>query len=140
MNRNELKHIFIISLLLTLSFPPFPFGFLAPFALCYFMWFIQDKTTKDSFRLGYWLGLIWGAFTLFWISASTLPGAIVAIAINAFHYAIVWWIYAHFRKSSKTFALFSLPFIWVGLEYLRLFSDIRFNWLTLAYTKPIIVL
>ncbi len=135
MNRSELKYLLLISFLLTLSFPPFPFGFIVPFALAGFILFIRDQSPRSCFRLGYWLGLFWGAMTLFWIAASTLPGAILTISINALHYAVIWWLFALFRERREWFALLSLPFLWVGAEYLRLFSDIRFNWLTLAYTQ-----
>ncbi len=135
MNKTEFKKLIPVSILLALSFPPFPTGIMAPFALAYFLWFLKDKGARESFRLGYWLGLIWGAMTLFWIAASTLTGAILAITINALHYAIVFWIYALLKKRSEKLAIFSLPFIWTAMEYLRLFSDIRFNWMTLAYTQ-----
>jgi len=135
MNRHELKYLLLISFLLTLSFPPFRFGFLVPFALAGFILFIRNQSPRNCFRLGYWLGLFWGAMTLFWIAASTLPGAILTISINALHYAFIWWLFALFREKREGFALLSLPFVWVGMEYLRLFTDIRFNWLTLAYTQ-----
>ncbi len=135
MNKKELTYILVVSILLTLSFPPFPFGFLAPVALAIFIHFMQSKSPNDGFRLGYLLGLVWGAMTLFWIASSTVPGAILAIAINAIHYAIVWWIFTHFNRKSENLALVSLPFIWVGMEYLRFFADIRFNWMTIANTQ-----
>jgi apolipoprotein N-acyltransferase len=135
MDRDELKYLLITSILLALSFPPFPFGFFAPVALAIFLFFIKDYSIKNSFRLGYWLGLIWGAFTLFWIAASTVVGALLAISINALHYAIVWWIYALFKEKNQSLALIAFPFIWVAAEYFRLFSDIRFNWMILAHTQ-----
>lgn len=135
MSKDELKPVLLTAILLGLSFPPLPFGFLVPFALFYFIRFIEDKTPAQSFRLGYWLGLFWGSITLFWIAASTLTGAIFAIVINAFHYAILWWLFAKIRKLGRTPALLSLPFLWTALEYLRLFTDIRFNWMTLAHTQ-----
>ncbi len=135
MNYNELKYIFLTSVLLSLGFPPFPLGILTPFALAIFIFFLRDKTPGTAFRLGYWLGLVWGALSLFWIAASTLPGALVAILVNSLHYAVVWWLFTILRRKNKHLALLSLPFIWVGFEYIRLFSDIRFNWLTLAYTQ-----
>jgi apolipoprotein N-acyltransferase len=135
MDSRELKYIFICSIMLALSFPPFPLGVLVPPALVLFMWFIRNSSGRDAFRLGYWLGLIWGAMTLFWIASSTLIGALLAISINALHYAILWWLYTVFRRRSEVIALISLPFLWTGLEYLRLFTDIRFNWMTLAYTQ-----
>ncbi|HFE64490.1 MAG TPA: hypothetical protein ENK14_08775, partial [Caldithrix sp.] len=71
MTKTELQYIFAISLLFSLSFPPFPFGFLTPVALALLLHFLDDKSPKQCFRLGYWVGLIWGGFTLFWIAAST---------------------------------------------------------------------
>jgi apolipoprotein N-acyltransferase len=135
MSRDELTHILVPALLLGVAFPPFPFGFLVPIALYRFLGYIIDKTPTQSFRLGYWFGLFWSAVTLFWIAASTLTGAIFAITINALHYAILWWLFALVYKSSKKLAFFLLPFIWVVLEYLRLFTDLRFNWMTLAHTQ-----
>lgn len=135
MTKTELQYIFAISLLFSLSFPPFPFGFLTPVALALLLHFLDDKSPKQCFRLGYWVGLIWGGFTLFWIAASTLPGAILVISINALHYALVAWLYGHFRRGGKMLALFSFPFVWVAIEYLRAFSDLRFNWLVLAHTQ-----
>ncbi len=135
MDKNELKYILVVSFLLCLSFPPFPFGFFVPFALAIFIWFLKDKSPRSSFRLGYWFGLIWGAMTLFWIASSTVIGTVLTISINALHYALLWWIFSLFRKRNEVFALFFLPFLWCGMEYIRLFTDIRFNWLNLAYTQ-----
>lgn len=135
MDRHELKYLLITSILLALSYPPFPLGFLAPVALAIFLFFIKEYSRKESFRLGYWLGLLWGAFTLFWIAASTVVGALLAISINALHYAIVWWIYSLFKEKNQSLALIAFPFIWVAAEYFRLFTDIRFNWMILAHTQ-----
>ncbi len=135
MNRAELKTTLIVSILLMFSFPPFPLGFLVPAALAIYLHFLEGKSPRQAFRLGYWLGLLWGTLTLFWIASSTLAGAVVTILINSLHYALVWWLYALFRQRSRQWALLSLPFIWTAAEYTRQFSDLRFNWMTLAYTQ-----
>ncbi len=135
MDSVELKYLLLVSLMLTFSFPPFPTGVLAPLALVVFIRFLRKQPLKSHFRLGYLFGLFWGAFTLFWIAASTLPGAILAITINALHYAVLWWLFGFLRQRNERMALFALPPMWVALEYLRLFSDLRFNWLNLAYTQ-----
>ena len=97
MNRYELTQILVISGLLALSFPPFPFGFLAPIAVIIFLFLIKDKLPAEAFRLGYWIGLIWGCITLYWIGVSSLFGAILLISLNALHYGLVAWLYAIFR-------------------------------------------
>ena len=135
MDQSELKYLLSVAALLTLSFPPFRFGFLAPLAIAIFLFLLQSKTQRESFRLGYWFGLFWGAMTLFWISESTVSGALLTILINSVQYAIIWWLYANFREKNEGFALISLPFLWVGFEYLRQFTDIRFNWLALAHSQ-----
>lgn len=135
MNRQELRTTLLVSGLLTLSFPPFPLGFLVPPALVIYLRFLEDKSPRQAFRLGYWLGFFWGTFTLFWIASSTLPGAIVTILINSLHYALVWWVYVLLRQRGRGWALFTLPFFWTAAEYTRQFSELRFNWLTLAYTQ-----
>ena len=135
MDRSELKYLLLVAVLFTLSFPPFQFGFLAPLAIAIFLIFLQSKGPRDGFRLGYWLGLFWGAMTLFWISESTVTGALITVLLNSFQYAIIWWLYIVFREKNQAFALFSFPFLWVGFEYIRQFSDIRFNWLALAHTQ-----
>lgn len=135
MDRTETKYIILIAVLLSLSFPPFPLGFLAPLALALFFWFINGRTPREGFRLGYWLGLLWGAMTLFWIAASTLLGAILAITINSLHYAILGWIFCWLNSKNRKLLLLTFPIIWIATEYVRLFSDLRFNWLTLAYTQ-----
>ncbi|MCK5455469.1 MAG: hypothetical protein KAJ16_13960, partial [Calditrichia bacterium] len=135
MNRVELKYLLIIAVLMTLSFPPFPLGFLAPIGIAIFLWLIRYKSCRDSFRLGYLMGLFWGAMNLFWISTSSLVGAILVILMNSFHYALVAGLYSWFKRKSELLAIIAFPFIWISFEYIRLFSDIRFNWLTLAHTQ-----
>ena len=135
MDRTETKYIILIAILLSLSFPPFPLGFLAPLALALFFWFINGRPPREGFRLGYWLGLLWGAMTLFWIAASTLLGSILAITINSLHYAILGWIFCWLNSKNRKLLLLNFPFIWIASEYVRLFSDLRFNWLTMAYTQ-----
>src|SRR4030042_3140614 len=130
MDRREIKYILCFAVLLTLSYPPFPLGFLAPIALALFIQFISESNPREGFRLGYWLGLIWGSMTLFWIAASTLVGSILAISVNSLHYAFLGWIFCWLRDKSRKLVWFAFPVIWVTSEYLRLFSDLRFNWLT----------
>jgi len=135
MNRHELTFILVISGLLALSFPPFPFGFLAPLAIVILLFLIQDKSPGEAFRLGYWVGFIWGSLTLYWIGVSSLFGAILLISLNAVHYGLITWLYAIICRKNQATALIFLPFVWVALEYLRNFSDLRFNWLSLAYSQ-----
>ena len=135
MNREDLKICLVIGLLLALSFPPFPTGFLAPIALAIFLNHIIQKDPGSAFLLGYFKGVIWAAFTLFWIGRNTIPGVLIVIFISPLQYAITWWIFVKLYKKSKNLALWSFPFIWVTGELFRHFSELRFNWLNIAYTQ-----
>jgi apolipoprotein N-acyltransferase len=135
MSRKELTLILVVSGLLSLSFPPFPLGFLAPVAIGIFLFLLQDKSPGEGFQQGYWIGLIWGGLTLYWIGVSSIIGAILVISLNAFHYGLIAWLYATIRKKNEILALLAFPPVWVAFEYLRTFSDLRFNWLSLAYTQ-----
>ncbi len=135
MNLNDFKICFITSVLLALSFPPFPGGVLVPVALALFLNHITKQEPRAAFRLGYLKGLFWAAFTLFWIAANTVAGALVAITVTSLQYAVVWWLFSRIYHRNVSLALWSFPVIWVAAEYLRHFSDLRFNWMNIAYTQ-----
>ena len=135
MNLNDFKICLISSILLALSFPPFPLGILTPVALAVFLNHITKKEPKLAFRLGYLMGLLWATFTLFWIATNTIAGAILAIVITPLQYAFVWWFFNKIYRHNEKLALWTFPILWVASEYLRHFSDLRFNWMNIAYTQ-----
>lgn len=135
MNLNDFKICLITSILLALSFPPFPLGILVPVALAVFINHIIKKETGQAFRLGYVMGLIWAALTLFWIATNTFAGAVLAIMITPLQYAFVWWFFNRIYQCNQKLALWTFPILWVASEYLRHFSDLRFNWMNIAYTQ-----
>lgn len=135
MNLDDLKICLLTSVLLALSFPPFPGGVLVPLALAIFLNHITRKEPKAAFRLGYVMGFFWAVFTLFWIATNTFAGAALAILINPLHYAIVWWLFRRIHRRNESLALWSFPVLWTAAEYLRQFSDLRFNWMNIAHTQ-----
>lgn len=135
MNLNDLKICLITSVLLALSFPPFPAGVLVPVALAIFLNYITGKEPKAAFRSGYVMGFFWAIFTLFWIASNTVAGAAMTVLINPLHYAIVWWLFSRIYRRNESLALWSFPVLWTAAEYLRQFSDLRFNWMNIAHTQ-----
>jgi len=135
MNVQDLKICLLTSVLLALSFPPFPAGALVPIALALFLNHITKQGPQAAFRLGYITGLIWALFTLFWIATNTLAGAVVTITVTPLQYAVVWWLFNRIYQRNESLALWSFPILWVTAEYLRHFSDLRFNWMNIAYTQ-----
>lgn len=135
MNLADYKICILTAILLALSFPPFPLGILAPFALALFMNHIIQKDSKAAFRLGYVNGLFWALLTLFWIASNTFAGAVVVIFVTPLQYAVVWWLFNRIYHRNASWAIWSFPVLWVASEYLRHFSDLRFNWMNIAHTQ-----
>lgn len=135
MARSDLKIALFSAILFTLSFPPFPLGFLAPVALAVLLNHFIRNRPQNVFAVAYIQAVFWGVFTLFWIAVNTLAGATMAILINALHYAFFWWLFVKLYDWRQDLSLAFFPFLWTGLEFLRQFSEFRFNWLNLAYTQ-----
>ena len=135
MTTSDVKIIFITAILLTLSFPPFPLGFLAPIAIALLLKYVLHAPENIGFKIGYWSGVLWGFLTLFWIANNTLVGMLLTVFIGALHYGVVWWLVRRVYDYFPRLALIVFPVVWVAVEFAREFTDIRFNWLNLAYTQ-----
>lgn len=121
--------------LMSLAYPPLPFGFVIYFALIPLIFALQDKGLSDAFKIGYIFGLISNSILLFWIGWATIPGAAAAILLLCFYTAFFTWFYALMQKKWGKGSLFLLPFLWVAMEYVRSLTEISFPWLNLAYTQ-----
>lgn len=121
--------------LMSLAYPPLPFGFVIYFALIPLIFALQDKGLSDAFKIGYVFGLISNSILLFWIGWATIPGAAAAILLLCLYTAFFTWFYALMQKKWGKGSLFLLPFLWVAMEYVRSLTEISFPWLNLAYTQ-----
>ncbi len=72
---------------------------------------------------------------MYWIALVTPPGMIGAVFYIAFYYAIVLLIFSKLYNFKKIYGLVTLPFLWVGMEYLRNLSEFAFPWSDLGYTQ-----
>ncbi len=135
MTASDVKIIFLSAILFAFSFPPFPLGFLAPVAIVLLLNYILHTPSNIGFKIGYWSGVVWGFLTLFWIANNTLPGLLLTVFIGALHYGFIWWLVRRVYDYFPRLALVVFPFVWVAAEFAREFTDLRFNWLNLAYTQ-----
>ena len=75
-------HLVIFSaILMSLAYPPLPFGFVIYFALVPLLFALEGKGLSHAFKIGYAFGLVSNSFLLFWICRATIPGADAAIII-----------------------------------------------------------
>jgi apolipoprotein N-acyltransferase len=122
-------------LLMSLAYPPLPFGFVIYFALVPLLLALEKKGLSDAFKIGYLFGLVSNLLLLFWIGWATVPGAVAALVLLCLYTAFLAWFYALVQKKVGKASLFFLPFLWVAMEYVRSLTEISFPWLNLAYTQ-----
>lgn len=138
MSRKTYIFAFISAFLFSLGFPPFPLGFLAYFSLVFLFFALERLKDFDAFKLGYIWGLVTNSLLLFWIGYAAplaILGAVGAILVLSFYPAFLFLFFNQIQGKLKSRAIFFIPFLWVGVEYLRSLGQIGFPWLNLAYTQ-----
>jgi apolipoprotein N-acyltransferase len=121
-----------------LSFSPFPFRFLAFFALVPLLWITVRATPGRAFLWG-WLfgGLAFGCH-LFWLWFLVVPvvpvtrvlldiGVVLLFAYLGLYVGVFSWLV-------RRWGLWAAPFLWPLLEFVRTKSQIGFPWGLLGYT------
>ncbi|MFQ6032461.1 MAG: apolipoprotein N-acyltransferase [Candidatus Zixiibacteriota bacterium] len=127
--------VILSAFLMSLAYPPLPFGFVIYFALVPLIFASENKRHSDAFKIGYLFGLVSNSILLFWIGWATVFGAGAAILLLCLYTALLIWFYALVQKKWGASSLFLLPFLWVTMEYVRSLTEISFPWLNLAYTQ-----
>jgi apolipoprotein N-acyltransferase len=135
MSKKDWFLVIFSALLMSLAYPPLPFGFVIYFALVPLIFALEIKGLSDAFKIGYIFGLISNSILLFWIGWATIPGAVAAILLLCLYTALLTWFYALVQKKWGRTSLFFLPFLWVAMEYVRSLTEFSFPWLNLAYTQ-----
>lgn len=132
--------------LLFLSFPDYPFNFLAWIALIPFFISIQDTSPKTAFFRGWWTGFFYFLGTLYWVTHSMIfygklsPWLSILLMLILVAYLSIYvatfasltrWILI---KNRIPF-IFLAPFFWVALEYARAHLLSGFPWVLLGYSQ-----
>lgn len=123
------------ALLITFSFPPFKFGFLAYVALIPLFYLLATKSRKEAFRWGYFAGLLTNLMLVYWIGWSTIAGAIGAILILPACVGFFGYLHTISREKTGLIAVLFTPFWWTAIEWLKTLSQFAFPWFTLGYSQ-----
>lgn len=121
--------------LLSFSFHPGIFGFLAWLSLIRPMLIIAKLKGRQAFNAAYFFSFFFMLFSLYWVALVTPPGMVAAIVIVAFYYTAILMIFNHLYKIKPTWAFVAMPFLWVGMEYFRTLSEFAFPWSDLGYSQ-----
>ncbi|HEX6981909.1 MAG TPA: apolipoprotein N-acyltransferase [Balneolaceae bacterium] len=127
--------ILTASILLGLSYPPFPLPFLIfPAFLLVFRLINLSNSAREAAYLTYPAFVIWNLITTYWLMMATLAGGIAAILANSAVMTIpVMLQYKIQQQKLKPWLIaFLQSAFWLGYEYLHHQWDLAWPWLTLA--------
>jgi apolipoprotein N-acyltransferase len=133
--RKRRLELTIWAAILSLSFYPGYFGFVAWFALVRPFMIISQLDSRQAFRSAYFFAFCANAFSLYWVGLVTPPGAFSAIAIVAFYLTAILMIFNKLYRLKPIYGTFALPFLWTGLEYFRTLSEFAFPWSDIGYSQ-----
>ncbi|MCD4825977.1 MAG: hypothetical protein K8S55_15405 [Phycisphaerae bacterium] len=120
--------------LLTVSFAPFDCWYLAYFALVpWALAMAGGVHRRRTIFLGWFSGLIFWAFNLYWLTLPTVPGYVAGVL-----YLSLYWLAASLlvrAAMKRNWPMWiTLPILWVALEFVR-GHVISFTWFYLAQTQ-----
>ena len=137
--------ILLSALLIGFSQHSVEYGWLAWFSLFPFIKFLDHP--NYSFRQRIYMGIIWG-FTyhisvIFWmffnlgmptklLSLISLLASVLILTVNTI---LIVMLYSILIKNKFNKIYYSLPTIWVSIEYLKTFSVLGFPWVSLANSQ-----
>jgi apolipoprotein N-acyltransferase len=132
-------------LVLTASFPKWDWDFLAWIALVPLFCAIKDKLPHESFKLGFFAGVVHYITLLYWISGvmetyGQIPvvaswGILLLLVVYLSLYPAVFGMVISQLRTRSSIYLWSAPFLWTGLEYIRGFLLSGFPWENLGYSQ-----
>ena len=141
--RNLLLAI-LSGVLLTISFPPGHFSFVAWFALIPLLKSIETASPYNAFRLGLFSGLIHYLSLIYWIVVVlgrygnlNVFVALLALVLLSLYLSLYLGLFAcltTFLKDSR-FSIILMACFWVAIEYIKGNLLTGFPWCLLGYTQ-----
>lgn len=147
-----LKHLItygpaiISGILLVLCFPTVDLFLIAWIALVPFLLSLYDKSPKQSFKAGMFLGIPYFFGTLYWIYHSinhyggfSFVSSIAIVILLCLYLSLYTGLFAFLFsitiKKTKLPALLIAPVFWVVLEFLRSYALTGFPWSSIGYAQ-----
>ena len=142
-SRSVWHWILLAGVLSVAAFPPAPLGGLAYFALLPFIYSLFAEDFHFGFGKGYCYGLILNAGILYWLALNKgttwyygTISMLAGVTFLALNYGLIGMVVGFIgRRGGANAGLWSLPFVWTAVEYLRTFGTLGFTWNNLAYTQ-----
>ncbi len=96
---------------------------------------IEHTSARRAFFLSYSAGVIFWAGTIYWLIHVTLLGQIVLVLYVSLYFGVFGMFIARFKLLSSRCLFYSVPAVWVVLEYLRSHLLTGFGWGLLGYSQ-----
>lgn len=132
MQRLELT---IWAFLLSLSFYPDYFGWLAWFALVRPLMIISKLKGRPAFNAAFFFSFIFCLFEMYWIALVTPPGMVGAVLLITTYYSIALTLFNRLYRYRPALGMVAMPFLWVSVEYFRTLTEFCFPWSALGYSQ-----
>ncbi len=127
--------LLLAAVFFSLAFEPSPLWFLIYFFVPLFIAAIRGLGFREGFRSGWGFGVITAVLTLYWVVYVNVVGVILLVLVHSIYYGFVGGILGSATRRFGRAAIALMPFLWVGLEYLRAQTQVSFPWQNLAYTQ-----
>ena len=131
-------------LLLTASFPPGKFSFLAWIALIPLFLSLRDKRPRSAFKLGFIAGFFHYLTLLYWVIVVLgrygnlhMAISLLALLLLSLFLALYPGLFSALASQmvGTRFSFFFMAALWVSLEFLRAHLFTGFPWCLLGYTQ-----
>jgi len=132
---SQIIFYFFSALFLILAYPPFNLWIFAWFSFLPLFFVLERKSGFKAFVLAYVFGIIFWLVSIYWLIYVTLLGLISLVLYLALYFAFFGWFFKTFSKKKTAYLIFSIPCLWVLLEYLRSHLFSGFPWLLLGHSQ-----
>lgn len=98
---------------------------------------VRGRRVGQMVLMSFLASFVWWLVMLYWLSSVTIPGYVVLCAYLAIFVPLYMLIHCLIRSHLPISLVFSVPIVWVGVEYLRSVLFTGFPWFSLGHTQPI---
>lgn len=146
MKKKDIVLSLLSGILLVFGFPPFDFFLISWIALVPLLIVLWEKDLKSSFFLGTLTGFVYFAGTTYWVFNSiyfygNIPVVVSLLIVIIFclylgiYIGLFSILFTSLCRHSRYPALFTVPVLWVTLEFLRTYLLTGFPWSVLGYSQ-----